>query len=83
MYALERAAIVKALGVTSEKGIILLTNKRYEDLDPSIQIAMQHLSKLDIMEGALLLQDEAVDYTKPAYTRISKGESRLIEVQYT
>lgn len=82
MYALERAAIVKALGVTSEKGIILLTNKRYEDLDPSIQIAMVHLNKYDIMKGALLLQDEAVDYTKPAYTKVSKAEHRLIEAVY-
>lgn len=80
MYARERAAVVKAMGVTSEKGIVLLCNKQYEDLDPSMQDSMQQLNKEDIVAGLYLLSDEqTLKYSKPYLTQINKSEHRLIE----
>ena len=80
MYAHERAAVVKAMGVTSEKGIALLCNKQYEDLDPSMQDSMKQLNMEDIVKGLYILSDEQAArlYTKPTM-QISKSEHRLIE----
>ena len=43
MFAHQRADVLKQLGVTSEVGLKLLTDKKYEELDESLQIALKHL----------------------------------------